>query len=1045
MSMLSRVPRGTSSPIIVRLAAACGTTLLAATCLQTGAAQGLTVPTLGAPALSPSAALGLASAAPATSVGRLAPSGCVATGTTVVCDLWASAGTATVAGQVLPIWGFSTTNPAAVTNPGTPTAPGPNLVVNQGDSVTVTLHDALAGQTMSLAFPGVAATQFAAGLGSAGVTSGSTSTYTFTASRPGTFLYEAGQTDNQARQVAMGLAGALVVLPTDQLTTTDYTDESVLVLSEIDPDLANARNLAGALDPSAFDMRKYNPRYRLINGNTFPEIPAIATNAGNTVKLHYVNVGQRQHPMTVLGAVQKTTARDGHPLRFPDSQVTAVLEPGTTADTLVSLPSDGTTKFTLYESGQHLDSAGLPAGAGSTQVAFGGMMTVLDTQAPVAPTDVVGPKASAVALVDNPATGQSDVAVSATVDDTRSGASAVQAAEYLVDDPNGVAPGFGNIMNPSTPGAVSTAVTGTLTVAQMSLIGDGKHTIYVRGEDTYGNWGALAAGTLTIQGYGASTTGAYLSPTLTNLNGAITLDATGDASATSGTVQGADYLFSDTDLTTAQLAARWTPMTLNRKTAIVAESAVVDNSTGSAFAQLSGGVHTAWIRSLDNRGLWGLPARVDFTVDLDGPTTQAGLMPSPTNGLVAAPGTPGSAMVSAIVDDGTTGSTITDAEAFVNPRSITGVVTGTGLQLVPDNPTLTSTTEHFHGSVPLSQLRSLPDGAYHLFVHGKDAAGNWGPFQDTTFTVDKTAPTLGALTAPATAESLTTITVSASYSDPNTTVTSLGAAEYWWGPIDPGVGHGTRVTATITNGVLTFAALPVTGVAPGSRVLNVRASDLAGNWSNVSTATITVTPAILLRQLFTAAPLAAPWSQPSGAASVVGGVLQVTSGSAAGYLTTGASVSALLPSAQATTRTTVDVDTSGVTRAGWTTIVSATGSTGQVYGLQVQRTAAGQTQLRTVMNRAGGLAPLNGAIVVLTTPGKATVTLAWRAGPARATSTVPAGQLTLSLDGGTTTVSTSTGTTAGLSVAGISLGVVGAPAAPGLRQTLRLGTLTVTP
>ncbi len=1040
MSMLSRVPRGTSSPILIRLAAACGTSLLAATCLQTGTAQGLTVPTLAAAALSPSAAPGLVSAAPATSVGKLAPSGCVATGASVACDLWASAGTATVAGQVLPIWGFSTADPAvATTPPVTPTAPGPNLVVNQGDSVTVTLHNALAGQTMSLAFPGVAATQFTAGLGSAAVTSGATSTYTFTASRPGTFLYEAGQTNNQARQVAMGLAGALVVLPSDQASTTDFTDESVIVLSEIDPALA--------ANPAGFDMRQYNPQYRLINGNTFPEIPVIATNAGSTVKLHYVNAGQRQHPMTILGAVQKTTARDGHPLKFPDSQVTAVLEPGMTSDSLVSLPADGTTKFTLYESGQHLDSAGLSAGSGSTQVAFGGMMTVLDTQAPVASTDVVGPKASAVALVDNPATGQADVAVSATVDDTKTGptTSTIQRAEYVIDDATGIAPGFGTPMTVPTPGVISGTVAGTLTVAQMSVIGGGKHTIYVRGQDSSNNWGALAAGTLTIQGYGANTTGAYLSPTLTNLKGAITLDATGDASATGGTVQGAEYLFSDTDLTAAQLATRWTPMTLNRKTAIVAESAVVDNTTGSAFGSLPAGVHTAWIRSLDNRGLWGLPTRVDFTVDLDGPaTTVASLMPSPTNGLVAAPGTPGSAMVSANIDDGTTGSNITDAEAFVNPKTIIGAVNGTGLQLVPDNPKLTSTAEHFHGSVPLSQLRSLKDGDYHLFVHGKDAAGNWGPFVDTTFTVDKTAPTLGVLTAPATAEILTTISVSAPFSDANTSVTTLGAAEFWWGTTDPGAGHGTRVTSTINNGVLTFDSLPVTGVTAGSRVLNVRASDLAGNWSNTASATITVTPPVLLQQPFAAAPLAAPWSQPSGAASVAGGALQVTSGSATAYVTAGASVSAALPSPQATTKTTVDVDASGVTRAGWTTIVSATGTTGQVYGLQVQRAAAGQVQLRTVMNRAGTLGAVNGTVVTLPT-GKATVTLAWRAGPARSTATVLAGQLTMSLNGGTTTVSTSTGATTGLSVTGMSLGVVGIPGSPGLRQTLRLDNLLVTP
>ncbi|MBM0240050.1 multicopper oxidase domain-containing protein, partial [Micromonospora sp. ATA32] len=43
------------------------------------------------------------------------------------------------------------------------------------------------------------------------VAPGATRSYTFTAHRPGTYLYEAGHTALGARQVAMGLVGALVV------------------------------------------------------------------------------------------------------------------------------------------------------------------------------------------------------------------------------------------------------------------------------------------------------------------------------------------------------------------------------------------------------------------------------------------------------------------------------------------------------------------------------------------------------------------------------------------------------------------------------------------------------------------------------------------------------------------------------------------------------------------------------------------------------------------------------------------------------------------
>ena len=161
---------------------------------------------------------GVAASVPArsvqgTAVGKLAQQGCTAgpVGTSA-CDLYAMTGTTSVLGTSIPIWGFSTTGGA-----GSATAPGPVLVVNQGDAVSITVHNQLAGENLSLALPGQDAPSFSAARGDDrnGVATGSARTYTFTADRAGTFLYEAGHTDNGARQVAMGLAGALVVQPSD--------------------------------------------------------------------------------------------------------------------------------------------------------------------------------------------------------------------------------------------------------------------------------------------------------------------------------------------------------------------------------------------------------------------------------------------------------------------------------------------------------------------------------------------------------------------------------------------------------------------------------------------------------------------------------------------------------------------------------------------------------------------------------------------------------------------------------------------------------------
>ena len=88
-------------------------------------------------------------AAASVAVGKLTPAGCSFGAGTAACDLYAMAGTTSLLGTSVPIWGFSPTGAA-----GTAKAPGVALVVHQGDQVSVTLHNQLAGESVSLAFPG---------------------------------------------------------------------------------------------------------------------------------------------------------------------------------------------------------------------------------------------------------------------------------------------------------------------------------------------------------------------------------------------------------------------------------------------------------------------------------------------------------------------------------------------------------------------------------------------------------------------------------------------------------------------------------------------------------------------------------------------------------------------------------------------------------------------------------------------------------------------------------------------------------------------------
>ncbi|MDX6619262.1 MAG: hypothetical protein QOK36_1648, partial [Gaiellales bacterium] len=100
--------------------------------------------------------------------------------------------------------------------------PGPTLCVNEGDTVRIVLKNTLVEDT-SIVFPGQegvladgvpAGPQFDAShrltsLSNIATVGGGNVTYSFTASKPGTYLYESGS--DQAKQIQMGLFGALIV------------------------------------------------------------------------------------------------------------------------------------------------------------------------------------------------------------------------------------------------------------------------------------------------------------------------------------------------------------------------------------------------------------------------------------------------------------------------------------------------------------------------------------------------------------------------------------------------------------------------------------------------------------------------------------------------------------------------------------------------------------------------------------------------------------------------------------------------------------------
>ena len=984
-----------------------------------------------ATAPSPSAATG-----PAAAVGKLTATtpGCTVTpasGPTpeiVACDLWARPGTNQVLGQPIPIWGYSTTET------GAPTAPGPVIVAHQGDRVTLTLHNGLAEAT-SLALPGQAAGDFSAGLPTdatpAGIPAGGSAAYTFTAARAGTFLYEAGHTARGARQVAMGLAGALVVLGDGTANGHAYDDEAVLVLSEIDP--------AFNANPSSFDMRTFEPAFRLINGKPFPSSDPVPTDQGHTVLLHYVNAGSELHPMSTLGGEQVVLTHDGHALRFPEPSVVVPVEAGVTVDALVTMPTGPEAKVAVFESAARLDNAGQTTDD-PMSLAFGGMLTFLDTNAPTPSLDRIGPVSTGLSASPNPADGTGAVTITATVSDATTGNHAVSGAELVVDDAVTIGPGFGLTMT-GTFGTPTTTATGTIPAVasaadcalpfpplDLHCLTSAKHTVFVRALDSEGNWGVVGSVILNLAKAGPQTTALSLSPQPANGKVNVTVSATGDDTAAGGTITAAEFFVGAVGAN-----GGGTAMTLNRVATKVAETGTIPAATVLGLGE---GTAQVWVHSRNSQNIWGPPLPVDLPVDLTAPAVNAATVgPNPTNAVVSSKSYPGYLVISAELQDRDAGnglqSKVVAGEAFIDPTNTTPAF-GKGLFLIAVDGSFDSPTEPVYGLIPLTQVKAMSAGEHKVYVHGKDAAGNWGSLTaDNSLVrllIDKTAPVLGTMTgAPNPTNGATTLTLSAPVTEvvlPSYVGPRFQAAEYWTGTADPGVGKATRVQINDTGSTVS-ADIPLGGLPAGTIQFNLRVQDAAGNWSNVRSVSVQVVRGnAIFGDTFDSGSLLA-WSARTGAvaAAAAAGIpltagnfgMAVTlaggAGNAPAYVTDDTPVAETAYHAQFSFNpNTLSTGTGATT---WVTVFEGRTATGQAFAVQYHRVGTGAAQVRAVMNRTL-IGNTTGSAVTLAS-GAHTIRVDWAQGTA--------GSLRLLIDGALRDTRTGNNNSAALRVEAARLGI----------------------
>jgi len=280
------------------------------------------------------------------------------------------------------------------------------------------------------------------------------------------------------------------------------------------------------------------------------------------------------------------------------------------------------------------------------------------------------------------------------------------------------------------------------------------------------------------------------------------------------------------------------------------------------LAGLPEGLNTLYVHSQDITGNWGAISTLDLPLDLTGPQT-SGVMTVPASIFNIDLHT--NLRVEATLSDVLTAgvnSNIVRAELFFDLAG----TDGTGFPLMAKDGVFNTTDEVVFANISLVNMNLLAQGNHTLYVHGKDAAGNWGPYVTLTIWVEKgivdtLAPTffnlqvtpqivdLGIL-APAAAPlapSVTEVILTGTVIDPDL-LSNIALVEYFLNGNDPGQGLATAVVPEAGSAFnlrtsLNFAAaIPVVDLQPGLNIISLRALDSSGNWSGVTNLTVFVTP-----------------------------------------------------------------------------------------------------------------------------------------------------------------------------------------------------------
>ena len=181
--------------------------------------------------------------------------------------------------------------------------------------------------------------------------------------------------------------------------------------------------------------------------------------------------------------------------------------------------------------------------------------------------------------------------------------------------------------------------------------------------------------------------------------------------------------------------------------------------------------------------------------------------------------------VTATFDDTASGgSAIAAGEGFIDAVG----ANGTGFAFAATDGVFNAPSETGYADIPLTTINQLSTGNHTIYVHGKDAVGNWGATSTTILVIDRTAPTVVGITrVGANPTSAASVAWTVTFSESVTGVTSGNFALVSGGGLT-----GASITSVTGSGT-TRTVTASTGANGGTLGLNLASAtgiaDVAGN------------------------------------------------------------------------------------------------------------------------------------------------------------------------------------------------------------------------